>query len=106
MPPLQALAALHAFWILIVLVPTVVALRRWPPGRLWRVGRAVTMLGLLALSLAVAGDLYLWLGMAPPEWQQYAPQRVLFFVATLTEFPLLQIIAAGAVCWQVGRRRM
>jgi hypothetical protein len=104
MPPLQALAALHGFWIMVVLVPTVVALRRWSPDRLRRVGAAVMLVGLAALVLATAADVSLWLAESPPEFRLFVPQRILFFLATLTQFPLFQVTAAGAVWWWVGRR--
>jgi hypothetical protein len=105
MPPLQALAALHGFWIMVVLVPTVAALRGWPAERLRTVGAGITLLGGLALALASAVDMGLWLAAAPAESYRYIPQRVLFFLATLTAFPLLQITGAGAVAWWVGLHR-
>src|SRR5262245_50248261 len=105
MPPLQALAALHGFWCMMVLPFAVWAARAWPPDRLRRAGRLVTALGLGALAGFLSVDVSRWLADSPPEFRQYVPQRMLFRLATLVDVPLLPVTLAAAACWWVGTWR-
>jgi hypothetical protein len=104
-PPLQALAAMHAFWALALLPPTACALSLLSARSLRLVGSIVMGLGLAGLGFVFARELLVWLPSVPPEVQRYFPQRLLFVLATLSDVPLVQVTLAGAVCWAVSRNR-
>jgi hypothetical protein len=106
MPPVQALAALHAFWVLMVVPFTVWAVRTWPAHRLLAVGRSVTLLGLLSLGVYLTWDAVHWLNGFPAEYRHYVGHRILFALVNLVDVPLLAVTGAGAVGWLVGRRRI
>jgi len=104
-PPLQALAAMHAFWAVTLVPLTAWALPLLSPRNLRVVGAFVVGLGLGVLGIVVVRELVVWLPSVPPEFQRYFPQRLLFVVATTSDVPVVQAMVAGAVCWAVGRRR-
>jgi hypothetical protein len=105
MPPVQALAALHAFWVLMAVPFAVWAVRTWSAHRLLAVGRSVTLLGLLSLALYLAWDAAHWLNGFPAEYRHFVGHRILFALVNLVDVPLLAVTGAGAVGWLVGRRR-
>lgn len=105
-PPLQALAAMHAFWVVALVPPTAWALKLLSDRNLRLVGSAVLGMGLTGLGIVVARELLVWLPSVPAEVQRYFPQRLLFVLATLSDLPLIQVTLAGAVCWSVGGRRL
>jgi hypothetical protein len=104
-PPVQALAALHGFWIMVSIPPLVMALRRLTPQQLRLLGLALTTAGVVGLVVFVVQDLARWLSTAPPDFRRYSFQRILFAIGTNPDVPLVQLAAAGAVCWIVGRLR-
>jgi hypothetical protein len=101
-PPVQALAALHGFWIMVAGAAVVLALQRLTSKQLRLLGLAATVTGLVGLLGFIGWDLTSWLGMAPPDFRRYSFQRILFTIGTNTDVPLVQVAAAGAVCWIVG----
>jgi hypothetical protein len=62
-------------------------------------------MGVVGLSACIGYDLIQWLKAAPEEFRKYSFQRVLFYVGTNTDVPLLPLAAAGAACWLVGSLR-
>jgi hypothetical protein len=104
-PPVQALASLHGFWALVAGAAVTGALRRLSARQLRVLGSAVAVTAGLGLLVFLGRDLSRWLGAVPPELHRYALQRVLFAVGTNSDVPLVQVIAAGAVCWVVGALR-
>jgi hypothetical protein len=83
----------------------VAALRHLSPGRLRLLGSVVTATGVMGLLVFIGRDLSSWLGPLPPEYRRYALQRILFAIGTSPDRPLVQVVAAGAVCWALGRLR-
>jgi len=81
------------------------ALRRLTARQLRLLGLASTAAGIVGLLVLITRDTISWLGTAPPELRRYTVQRILFPVGTNADLPLLQVTAAGAVCWVVGMRR-
>jgi hypothetical protein len=79
----------------------VTALRRLGPEQLRLLGAVVTATGVMGLLVFIGRDLSSWLGTLP-ELRRYALQRILFVIGTNTDLPLVQVVAAGAVCWVVG----
>jgi hypothetical protein len=105
MPPVQALAALHGAWFVLLIPPTVWVTRRWPARRLWLTGIILTTSGVTGLATLAGRDLLTWLSWAPPAYQRYFGQRILFAIATATDLPLVQLTVAGMACWIAGKRR-
>jgi hypothetical protein len=83
----------------------VVALRRLTARQLRLFGSALTVAGIVGLLSLIAWDLIPWLGTGSPALRRYTFQRILFAIATNPDFPLLQVTAAGAVCWIMGLLR-
>jgi hypothetical protein len=104
MPPLQALAALHAFWAVAAAaaVDWLVRHARTSALRAWGSTAAVFGAGLLAAVVARGTLTWLQSGGGEPR---YVVQRMLFVAATATDTPFGQLAAAGAFCWWVARRR-
>ena len=102
MPPVQALAALHGFWIVLAVPALMLAFRRLTPKQLRLLGLALTTAGVVGLLVFVVQDLARWLTTAPPDSRRYSFQRILFAIGTTPDIPLVQVAAAGAVCWIVG----
>ena len=96
MPPLQALLALHAFW-LVVLAPPVVFVSRWgTPWLLKGIGLSLAFLALTSLAYLIYGEVFCWC----QEFQalrSYWPQRILFVVFTEADFPRMHLLLAGAI---------
>jgi hypothetical protein len=105
MPPLQALAALHGLWLLVLLPPAVWTACRWPPPRLRLLGSTLVAIGAVGFAILAAREAATWLPTVPGEQVRYLPHRLLYVVATLTDVPLLQLTLAGTVCWVAGRVR-
>lgn len=105
MPPVQALAALHLLWVVILAPPTVYAVRRWPAARQRLLGNSLVVLAAVGLLVVAGHEASTWLPSVGTADQRYLGHRVLFVLAARTEAPLLQMAAAGAACWLAGRRR-
>jgi hypothetical protein len=101
-PPVQALAALHGFWMVVAVAALVLVLGRLTPVQLRLLGAALTAAGVVGLLVFIGWDLTRWLGTVPPDFRRYSFQRILFAVGTSPDVPLVQVAAAGAVCWIVG----
>ena len=83
----------------------VLVFRRLTPKQLGLLGLAVTSAGVVGLLVFVVQDLARWLSAAPPDFRRYSFQRILFAIGTNPDVPLVQVAAAGAVCWIVGMLR-
>jgi hypothetical protein len=104
LPPLQALVAMHAFWVLLLIPLVLWAVRSWPPVWLWSFGVALTGLGLLGLAVVAGWEVrQCWLKF--PDLRPYVVQRVLYVLATLIHVPLVQVTLAGLTCWLAGKWR-
>jgi hypothetical protein len=98
----QALAALHGFWIVVAVPALIMVLRRLSPKQLWLLGLTLTTAGVVGLLVFIVQDLTRWLRTVPPEFRRYSFQRILFAIGTNPDVPLVQVAAAGTVCWIVG----
>jgi hypothetical protein len=101
-PPIQALAALHGFWFVVAVPALVMLLRRLTPKQLRLSGLALTTAGMVGLLVFVVQDLVRWLSNVPPDFRRYSFKRILFAIGTNPDVPMIQVAAAGAVCWIVG----
>ena len=122
MPPLQALAALHALWF-VALIPLALLLCSTLPlvwlraigltilitgsglKRSSTVGRTILILGLLGLAGVAVYEAVTWLPQMSAEHRRYLPHRFCFVLATQTDVPFVQVCVAGLVCWLGARRR-
>lgn len=100
MPPLQALAALHGFWLMMLLPPAFwlrqhanATQHRWARWTFWGLGLA-GLLGIVGHTVAI------WVPEAPSDRQPYLLHRVVFVLVTLAIVPILPVTAAGFVCWK------
>ncbi len=102
-PPLPALVACHAAW-LVIFAP----IAYFVPVRLSCTHSRLigwSMMGLAVLGLVGVGvfEAVTWLPAVDHSIRPYFPRRWAFVVVTLTDVPLLQTIALGACFAWVGR---
>jgi len=96
MPPLQALLALHAFW-LVVLVPLVVmTVRCGTPWLLEVIGLGLAAIGVASVAYLIYADVYCWC-QAFHALRAYWLQRSLFVLFTEADFPRIHLLLAGGV---------
>jgi hypothetical protein len=103
-PPLQALAAMHLFWTVLLVPPTAWAIRRCPLPTLRRLGITVTLLGALSVTLLAVRETLTWLPKVPAEYRRYLARRILYALATWTDYPAVQLTLAGVACWVAAAR--
>ncbi len=104
LPPLQALAAIHGFWLMMLLPPTAWMIARASAPRLWATGVLAFWIGIFGLALVTGRGLTSWLETTA-EFRRYAGQRFLYLAVTSTDLPFGQLALAGLVLWLVGRHR-
>lgn len=75
------------------------------PGTLRRVGNLVLSAGTMALGMVAIREAIVWLPSVPSECRSYYPQRVLFSLAVMTDWPIVQAAALGAICRYASRRK-
>jgi hypothetical protein len=104
-PPLPVLLACHAFWMVLLSPPAVVAAIRLPSPRVRLMGTLLVVLGLSGLVAVGGWEAATWLREAN-EWQRgYFAQRYLFSVVTFVDFPILEVLLIGAGLWLAESRR-
>jgi hypothetical protein len=103
-PPIQALAAMHLFWVVVLLPLMGWGLAKGQSHQLRRAGGLLFFGAVLAIVAVTGRDLLSWLPTVPPEFQVYWPRRVLYTLVTQSDVPLVQLLLAGAICWWVGNR--
>src|SRR5262245_53731775 len=104
LPPLQALVAMHGFWIVVVAPPTAWAIRTYQPRARRVIGFSLMALGALGIGIVVAWESWTWTHRYGAAWRNYLPQRLLAATITTTDAPLLEILAAGIAVSIAARR--
>lgn len=104
-PPLQALVACHAAWIVVLLPPTLLLRRKLSPGVRWKTGWIVLGLGLAGLIALGLSESLSWLNHADEWHRQYLPQRIGFKLVTLVDVPLVQLVVVAVALLARGRCR-
>jgi hypothetical protein len=105
LPPLQALVAMHGFWLMLFLLPTTWLLASVSPSRLCLAGAGAFWIGMIGLIIVAGRGLTTWLDMAA-EMPRYVGHRLLYSVVIATDLPFGQLALAGVASWLVGRQRM
>lgn len=104
-PPVQALAAMHALWLLLLTPPMLWIFKIWPPARVWWTGVFLTLLGFSGVLFVVGWQALTWLQVSP-DMQQYFPMRIVFMLAVLTDYPIVEFALLGVVSWALGWFRL
>jgi hypothetical protein len=103
LPPLQALAAMHLFWIFLLAPLLIWGLYNWSPRGRWWAGVLFLAIGLAGIGIVFIRESATWLLSVPPDYRKYLPQRLVFSLATLSDWPLVQVTIVGAV-WRFSAR--
>ena len=104
-PPLQALVACHAAWIVVLVPPTLLMRRRLSPGVRWKTGWIVVAIGMVGIIGLGLSESLSWLSHAD-EWQRrYLPQRIGFKLVTLVDVPLMQLVVVAVALLVRGQHR-
>ncbi len=103
-PPLVALVGYHAFWLLLIVPPTLVASYLIPAEKAVRIGKLLAIAGLGALALLVLEDAVRFLRTA--RGGEHLFQRCLFRLVTFVDFPLGPIGLAGLTMRRFGLQRI
>lgn len=104
-PPLQALAACHAAWIVLLLPPTLWMRWRFSVGLRRQVGwfvLGIALAGIVGLGLR---ESFTWLSQADEWHRPYFVQRIGFLLVTLVDVPLVQFVVVGVALLVKGRHR-
>jgi hypothetical protein len=104
LPPLQALAAMHGFWLMLFLPPAAWLIASASPSRLRAIGVFAFWVGIFGFALVTGYGLVSWLETAG-EYRRYALQRFLYVAVGSTDLPFGQLAVTGLVLWLVGRHR-
>ncbi|MBX9579043.1 MAG: hypothetical protein K2X87_01945 [Gemmataceae bacterium] len=102
-PPLPPLLAVHLLWA-VGLGAGVWAVRRLRPGMVRPAGVVLFLAALVVAGAVIGRDLIEWVEWVPAEDRHLWPLRVAHAVATRTDLPLAQGLAAGAALTALGRR--
>jgi hypothetical protein len=105
LPPLQALVAMHTFWVVLLVPPTAFALRRLSPSGLRFLGAVVAGGGVVGVAVLIVRDLVAWDPYMQEENRLYVLARAAYAVAMMTDVPLCQLTIAGLVFAVAGLRR-
>ena len=106
-PPTAALLAIHAFWLVTTLAVVAVLRVSFPNWNWLRIGLGISATALLLVLVTGVWDFFTW---RPDPWNpegMYLWQRFLYRLATLPDFPILQLAVAGALLMVLphGRRK-
>lgn len=109
-PPLQALIACHAAWLVALAPPAglLVGSRNVSVTTRMRVGIAMTLLPMAVLTCLFAHQLLVWWPQVS-QWQRpYFWQRYGFTIATTIDVPVVQVLLIGLAIWlsEHSRRRI
>ncbi|MCI0351143.1 MAG: DUF4175 domain-containing protein [Acidobacteriales bacterium] len=80
---MQALAALHALWVLLIVPVCALAIGYLLPPWLRWVGIAATSAVAVALAVLTVSEALSWLPSVAPSVRKYFLHRILFALATL-----------------------
>ena len=96
-PPTEALVACHGFWCVLGLPIAAIAAARLPVRQLPRLAGLLLGLGALGIVALGAWEAVNWLPHVAEHQRGYFPQRWMFSIATRVDFPIAQMLLAGAL---------
>ena len=102
-PPTSALLAMHSFWLVLLLPLAWLAPRIWPRLDWVAFGKGLYLAAVAAIVLIGVTDFFTF--QADPTQPVYVWQRFLFRLATLPDWPVIQVAMVGALLAGVGRLR-
>ena len=105
LPPMQALVAMHLFWLVLLVPPAALAGLRLPRLAAIRLGVLLVLVGAAAAVVVVGLDVARWLSAMEPELHGFAGRHALYSLATHTDAPMMQAVVAGAIGWGIAWRR-
>jgi hypothetical protein len=104
LPPVQALVAMHGFWLLLMVPLAGWLLGRASPGLLRLAGAFAFWAGVLGLAVVMGRGLLGWLD-ATGSLYPFAVRHMLYVAVTATDLPFAQAALTGIVLWLVGCHR-
>jgi hypothetical protein len=105
LPPLQALVALHAVWVLLLAPLAVWVGRYWPANRTRAAGALLALLGAAGVAALTVVEARTWLPTVSSADRLYLPHRVAYRLALLTDLPLVQVTVVGVALIVAARFR-
>ena len=84
-PPLSVLLACHAFWMVLIAPPSLIAARRLRPQTACALGLALASAAILGLIVVGVWEDATWWPQASEWGRRYVVHRYLFAVVTLTD---------------------
>jgi hypothetical protein len=105
LPPLQALAAGHAFWIVLLGPITAFVGKTAPPHWSRLSGMLAVVAGVGGLAIVVGDTWINWCAHVPPGQRIHAGRRIVFVVASWVDFPMLQLLGAGVCLLGMAQHR-
>jgi hypothetical protein len=105
LPPIQALAAVHGAWALVMGTAVAWLLRTRSPRMLKHTGVVLTCLGAAGLVIFAGYELSTWPLKDSSGAGTYLFRHLLCSMAMATDLPLVEITIAGVATWYAGARR-
>jgi hypothetical protein len=105
LPPIQALAAVHGAWTLVIATAAAWFIRTRSPRTLRRLGVVLTCLGAGGLAVLAGHDLSTWPLRSTDAAGAYLPQHLAYSIVMATDLPLVQTTIAGTATWYAGGKK-
>lgn len=105
LPPLQALAAAHGFWLMVIAPGVLWAAGRLSPEGLGLLGRILLAIGGFGIVTSAVFSLWKWEALTSESPWWYPVLHAVFDLAMLVDLPLVELVAAGTACVAMARAR-
>ncbi len=106
-PPVEALFSYHGFWFVLLIPVAVISRRVLSPAQAIRWGMVLAIASVMGIVVLVVVDAVKWFSIANSgDAYRYLFRRCLFRLATIVDFPLIQLAVLGAYSFWQGRRRV
>lgn|GEM_PF-6512279 len=103
LPPLQALAAAHGFWVMVIIPTLAWASNGLSRRGLARLGGVLVAVGGLGIATAAARSMMTWGPLTPEQAWWHPVLHAAFDLAMLVDVPLVELVAAGTACLVIAR---
>lgn len=95
-PPVPVLLACHAFWLVLLGPPAVLAAYQMPVRVVRRLGHLLVALAVLGLVALAGWEAATWYPQASAWERHYLVQRYIFALITLVDIPILEVLVLGS----------